>query len=802
MKNKTFFYKFNRDINVHSATNHGFIVEENEARDSLVKIAKLLENEPSILNKIDIVKEGIDSYYGNRLEGKRLFIAQHPELISIADQFDQIGHYIVTVRFNKILSSNEIRLFLESMWADVFRIFSYDSAVEIIVNKRVGFFDEFKDLIRRESLSMQNYLTNQDSIDFQKYLFTIDDLSIDSANRPELLSFQSESTPKKVLVKINQKYFSRKEFDSLRAVYLIYKNDDSDVSVQNIEDDGFKYLLFSFTNLDTKFYDAIVTLFEAIVSIEPIEGHNNYVQGDRVDQIEQTPYTADDVNDLPTVCIVDARVNSTSHPYLNQLVEYWSSIDSVGGSSHGTQVAILAAYGKLSWPILEKPQCKIYSIEACNSSYSNIKDIIDEAVRKNIKIINISQGADGYLKDNQWISELAKSIDRELVNKDILLILSAWNIEPEKTNLSLLRNEDANINIPKDAVSCIVVWAKNRSGKPALYSRKNNVVPIIVGDMDTRLLRLKDKKNPAFIDSWDNVTYWWDFWSNSSGTSFAAPLLCNKAVQIFRNYWDISTNTIKALFINYSSREHHQWLYTVWPSDDLCNRHIWWWIVQIDHIVADDNRYVNIVIEDYISENEKKRYPIVFPNIGTNSSVEIRTALSYNSPVSSNFHLKYIKFNVAARLWSKTYEEVKRAIFDDASHTREQQMVIWKEYKESHNIRWLNYFWTNQMWSANTGKKQTYEYPTYSALQNETEIVIEGHSRDGMIHNQKFSFVLTIDISTLNDANSYIDQFLRLNNQIISGLDEASIRTNIQNKELEFARINDIQISVEEIRFD
>jgi hypothetical protein len=802
MKRKTFFYKFDRHINVQHATNHTFIIEENEARDNVFEIGTLLAQEWEILNKIDVVKESIDSYYEGRVSEKISYISEHAELTELSSSFRDTDYHIITVKFNKILSSNQIRSFIQFMGADMFRVSHYDSVIEIIINRRTGFFDELKELIHSESVSMRNALENNSGDFEKKYLFTIKDLSIDSLNRTQLLGLRHESIGKAVLVKINKKSFSRRDFDSLRSIYSIYKDEDSKVSMQHIKEDISEYLLFTFTNLDQTFYDSIITLFDSIISIEAIEAYNNYVQGDRVDNVEREAYSSDDIEDIPTVCIVDAKVRS-DHPYLDGLISYWSSLDSLGHNPHGTQVAMLAAYGRLNWLQLGKPQCKIYNIESCNSSYSSIKDIIREALRNGIKIINISQWPKGFIVDNAWISELAKTIDKELVNEDILLILSAWNIEPEKRNFIDLTAEDSNINIPKDAVSCLVVGAKNIANLPSLYSRKNNISPVMIGTTDTRPLRVKDKKNPAFIDFWDNISYWWDFWCNSSGTSFAAPLLCNKAAQILRSFWSISTNTIKCLFINYSSRETYASLYT-WVSDDMCNRHIWWWEVKIDELISNDSKQINIVIEDYISENEKKRYPIRLPDIARNARVEIRTALSYNSPISSNFHLKYVKFNVAAKLWSQTYEEWKNNIFvNNSSLSDEEKNTRWTQYKRENKIRWLNYFWPNQMWSTNCGRREWYSNSEYRNLQNGTEIIIEWHSRDGLEHNQKFSLILTIDISQINSSDSYIDQLINLNSGVlISGVNDALLVDNIRAKEVEFNRINNIQISVEEINFE
>jgi hypothetical protein len=66
MKKKTFFYKFDKNIDKYSASNHSHISEKNNEEHSAFKIMNLLGNEKEIIEKIDIAKEFFTPYYEQR----------------------------------------------------------------------------------------------------------------------------------------------------------------------------------------------------------------------------------------------------------------------------------------------------------------------------------------------------------------------------------------------------------------------------------------------------------------------------------------------------------------------------------------------------------------------------------------------------------------------------------------------------------------------------------------------------------------------------------------------------------------
>ncbi len=797
MKKKTFFYRFNKDRDKYQASNHSFISDDEDENESFNKINSLLEKQVSIIDTINNAEAKFKTYYEKRLDDKLKLISKNDRLNNIIPQkyLSEIKYYVISFSFWKIISYRDIESFSELLWSDIFSVSWYDTVIDFIVDKKINVFERLRDLINNESIKLNTFLANQEYWNSDKFLFAIENVVIDSSNRPHLLNFNYEWNHKNTLVKINKNSFSKEDMSLLKEIYLLFKTEASNVNIEDIEDDGSSYLLFLFRNVENDFFKYITWIFDQIVSVEIIDTYTTYVTGSESINIEIPTISLENIKH--NICIVDSKVVNTN-PLLQDLVKYGTSYEKTD-DSHWTNVATLSCFWRVENNVLNNPKGYIYNIETEQSTFSEIKNIINEALQNNCKIINISQWVVcNYLKDNEWISDLAKTIDSELANKDVLLVLSGWNINPPKSRHSDLSNEDSNINIPKDSISSISIGAKDNNANPALYSRKSNVVPSYnIWKNQARLNRVKDKKSPAFIEYWDNIVFNWNIWYEWLWTSFAAPLLCHKALQILNEFDYISTNTIKALFINYSNLSRFN--KSIYGNDnDLMHRHLWWGEIDLNSIIGEDNKNVNIIIEDYISQNESKKYSIILPKIDNNSSVIVKTSISYNPPISRTFHLKYAKFNVSAKLWSQTYQDAKDSFFKS---WEQGWMSKWKEWKDQRGtINWVNYFWNDQMWSPNSIRVNEYNYNLYEELRNNTEIIIEWHTRNNFKYTQKFSFVMTIDISSLVNPEEYITNLQSMNQQIlISWEQKIEIKDNILAKEKEFESETDVSISIEDI---
>ncbi len=307
--------------------------------------------------------------------------------------------------------------------------------------------------------------------------------------------------------------------------------------------------------------------------------------------------------------------------------------------------------------------------------------------------------------------------------------------------------------------------------KMELYSRKNNIDSYSnIWSVKWYQLRLKDKKKPDFIDYWENIVFDWVSWNKWYWTSFSAPLISNKSVKILNIYPNISTNTVKWLLINYSSIEKFS---DNWYRRWIQERHIWRWNIEIWWLLDDDNNdTINIVIEDYISNNEKKEYPIKLPEVEGNSIIWINRSISYNPPVDQNYHLKYCKFCVSSKMWSNYYETKKQDFFDTTKDKDQayNEFSTWKKErvndKYTRPLNWVNYFWNNHFWASNSYRFNLLNKDLYDELKDWVVIEIEWHTRNNFSFTQKFSLVITIDITSISNKEKFIDDFYKVNNDI------------------------------------
>lgn len=230
------------------------------------------------------------------------------------------------------------------------------------------------------------------------------------------------------------------------------------------------------------------------------------------------------------------------------------------------------------------------------------------------------------------------------------------------------------------------------------------------------------------------------------------------------------TNTIKALFYNHSFIGDYN--FKLYSDRQTFERHIWKWEVNIDSIINWNNT-INIIIEDYIWNNEKKEYPIKLPEINENNiSLGIKRSISYNPPIDEIFPLKYCKFCVSSQIWSESYELKKQEFFNwDDENAALEKWTNWKKEKLDDRYKrpldWVNYFWKNHLWVSNSFRENSLNNELYEEIRKDTKIVIEWHSRGNFTYKQKFSFVMTIDISEIVDKESFIENFYSINNDII-----------------------------------
>lgn len=799
MKKKSFFYKFDKYRHVSKSSNHSFF-SENEEKNSY-KLASILAKEDALIEMIDGANERIESYYENRINFKREYLTSRPYLESFGDYLVQNKEYILNLHFWKILSIEEIERIYELFWSNVIRVSHYDTVIEVLSNNKETLFGSIKEAVKDEINIIKSVVESwEDYISNNRFILSIESIGADTINREKLDNIISTNN---IIASFSKDFFSQKkeELEILKSIYQKHKNSNS--KIKNISNEESRSINFIFNNVTDLFVEDI-KLLDSLMNIEIIDTKEDLIL-QRIDFTISPPLTTEWIwTDLCKICVVELQKIKNNYYYGNRL--FYGTSDSTEIGAHGTSVWLLAMYGKINnstWDSLPSPDCTIYGISS-KTIFRDLEEILNEAEANNCSIINISVGVEWYIQDNAEMSILGKKLDSLLENRNLLVILSWWNIKPIKRSYREFDSEDTNINIPKDSISSIAIGAKNDSSTMELYSRKNNINPEYeIGWTKGYMYRLKDKMKPDFIDFWENKVFDGVDWYLWHWTSYAAPLVANKAAKLLNVYNDISTNTIKWLFINYSNTESYR--HSIYPSKSIFNRHVWRWDIDIKALIEDNDNYINIIIEDFIGNNEKKDYSLKFPQIlEQNKDILIRRSISYNPPIAENYHLKYAKFCVSSKLWSDSYESKKKEFFEtNDSVIANELFQEWKkekiDYLYTRPLNWVNYFGTNNFWSANSSRENILNSDLYEELRNNTIISIEWHTRWGFIYKQKFSFVMTIDIRDLTDKRSFIEEFYSLNTNILinwENLTEISDNTNL--KEQAFIDLNtNIEIDVE-----
>lgn len=796
MRKKTFFYKFDKNKHISKSSNHSFFVDKEDK--TFDKLASLLEKKDLLNRLIDEASAQIENYYEERISKKKELINKRNYLKEYSEYLLSNKVFILSLKFNKILSYNDIEKITSNLWVNIIRVSWYDTIIEILSQNKNDFLNSLKWLVDSEIIIINDIIKeNKEYDENNRYILSLENIEIDTINRKSLENINEWEN---IIISLSKEYIlnNKLEFDILKEIYSNYKKENSKVEMS--KDDNSFDISFTFQNLNLWFLEDIKIL-DSITNIEVIDSVIDYTFKEI--ELEVNWVSSESISQSLTKVLVAEDNKIINNIYYNGNLEYWK-LEINTEWEHSTSVWLLCMYWKIDEnnPILHSPDCFIYS-STYKDIFWNIDKVIKEALDKWCRIINISMWVLGFLRDNDNVSTIAKKIDKLLENKDILLVLSWWNIKPNKLNYIEISDEDSNINIPKDSFSSLVVWAKNNRWLIELYSRKNNIdTDYKIWEVKWSIYSFKNKKKPDLIDFWENIVFNWLKWWIWYWTSYAAPLIVNKAAKILNTYNNISTNTIKALFYNYSSIDNYN--HRSYLDKLTFEKHIWKWDLNINLI--EWNSSINIIIEDYIWNNEKKEYPIKLPNIQqSNFVINMKRSISYNPPIDENFSLKYCKFCVSSQIMSDFYEAKRQEIFNSKDNDIAlEEWTNWKKEKVENKYKrpldWVNYFWKNHLWVSNSFRENLLNKSLYEEIKNNTNIIIEWHSRNNFTYKQKFSFVMTIDISTIIDKESFIENFYEINNGVVIHWEDlVNINKNYELKEQIFNEItsNDVFIDVE-----
>lgn len=209
---------------------------------------------------------------------------------------------------------------------------------------------------------------------------------------------------------------------------------------------------------------------------------------------------------------------------------------------HGTAVASIIVDGPTINPELDDG-CGRFRVRHFGvmkhgpySSFSvmkSIQDIIDQ--NPDIKVWNLSLGSGREVNEN-FISPEAAILDQIQSEKDVIFVIAGTNKQsndPEKVE---------RIGSPADSINGIVVNSVKRSGEPATYTRRGNVLSFFnkpdvssYGGDDGELIRVSTP-----------------FEGFKSGTSYAAPWVTRKVAYLIE-VLGLSREVAKALIIDSAS---------------------------------------------------------------------------------------------------------------------------------------------------------------------------------------------------------------------------------------------------------
>lgn len=284
---------------------------------------------------------------------------------------------------------------------------------------------------------------------------------------------------------------------------------------------------------------------------------------------------------------------------------------------HGTSVAMLAALGfdifrteqRHFQSIIKIVPIKIIPDHDGFFSLRGIEDMIVQAVRKGVKLFNLSV-VGNFKKYNEDVSEFANLLDRLAYENDILIVIAAGNQHIEEIELMQSPANEAsqifhrypnhfynpfkisdehfcaatNLATPGESLNNLTIGASAENfnddhechltpfkNLPAYYTRKYHIdhAKSVNGTFLSRSALNMNLNKPDLVfpggDVLNNQSGIQvaglgirgnDFFYLTAGTSFAAPLATNVAAKLLNLYPTINMQSVKAIMINSASQTH------------------------------------------------------------------------------------------------------------------------------------------------------------------------------------------------------------------------------------------------------
>lgn len=409
--------------------------------------------------------------------------------------------------------------------------------------------------------------------------------------------------------------------------------------------------------------------------------------------------------DLPIVGIIDTGISSTSA--ISQLLiddrsfslngDPFIDIANRNSLGHGTPVAGLVALGKYNHLNNFEGEvfadAKVLSIKTSDygggfiSEIDLVKMLYDvKAKYPKIKLFTLTTCYNKHKITNENFSDYTYALDKFAFETNSLIFICTANnddaIDDNSTyDLMYFHSEKTNLSTPADSMNNFTVGAAADNistgpffgiayGRefPTLYSRKGHV------DLSLIFSRNKNNKNyfkPDVIESGgdfaDSTNSYLD-WSkeaslnvisarsnigmfDETGTSFSTPLVANIAAKIQKQYPELHPQTIKALIINSASLNKIPFDASVSKLRNRVAGH--GYIDNFKSVFSNENS-ATLILEDSISDDDLKVYPINFPKYLTetdlgkqNRILKVTATLCFNFLPIKNNQLSYNPIHIA-----------------------------------------------------------------------------------------------------------------------------------------------------------
>lgn len=408
---------------------------------------------------------------------------------------------------------------------------------------------------------------------------------------------------------------------------------------------------------------------------------------------------------LPIIGIIDTGISSNSAiaPLLIDDRTFTLNGDpfidtaNLQRNGHGTPVAGLATLGKINHLNQFNEEviadAKALSIKISNGSTGYISEIdlvktlYDvKAKYPEIKLFTLTTCYDRHKTVNETFSDYTFLLDKFAHETDSLIFICTANNndainDNSSYDLGYFHSEKTNICTPADSMNNFTVGAAADNitngpfcgiadGRefPTLFSRKGHV------DLSLIFSRNKSNKNyfkPDVIESGGDLGYYnatsLDYMDDAMidlisarpeiglfkdvGTSFSTPLVANIAAKIQKQYPELHPQTIKALIINSASLNMIPFDASVSKLKNRVAGH--GYIDNFKSVFSNENS-ATLILEDSISDDDLRVYPINFPKYLTetdlgkqNRILKVTATLCFSFLPIKNNQLSYNPIHLA-----------------------------------------------------------------------------------------------------------------------------------------------------------